>query len=117
MTITPKIRYRYMVKCWRLYFQWENENETRLTANKSDAKKFDSIAEAGEVRDKLIGSRIVRYDMLTGNTEDILELMKDHVERRWIKGENRESEAEDAGTVPDVSDRADEDGQQGRTGA
>ena len=59
----------------------------RFTRNRSDGKKFDTIAAARKVGGKIGGSRIVRMDLLTGDVVDIAEEMKRRVIREW-KGES-----------------------------
>lgn len=88
MTISPKIRYKYMVERGGVYFrcydQMQKYKEVPLfTGDRSDGKKFDSFAEAGEVGRKIGGSCIVRVDMLNGDVVDARELMKAGVIREW----------------------------------
>ena len=95
MKITPKIRYRYMVECSGLYYQGGRENEARLSRNRSDGKKFNSIEEARRTRKKISGSRIVRFDMLTGDVVDVKDLIQGGVERNWTRKEEEDAVSDD----------------------
>jgi len=86
MTITPKIRFKYMVECNGLYFQCVDrmkqpvdsaieDKAWKFSRNKSDGKKFDSINAAREISGEIGGSRIVRVDLLNGDVEDVRKLM------------------------------------------
>lgn len=92
MKITPKLRYRYMVQCSGLYYQGLDRMQSdpengktilKFSRNRSDGKKFDSINAAREVSGKIGGSRIVRVDLLNGDVDDVLELMKEGIVREW----------------------------------
>lgn len=90
MNITPKMRYAYLVACAEGYYQADNiyqqpgePRSFRTSRYKTDGKQFESILEAREISGEIGGSRILRYDRLTMQTEDVRELMRRGPERRW----------------------------------
>lgn len=90
MNITPKMRYAYLVACAEGYYQADNiyqqpgePRSFRTSKYKTDGKQFESILEAREISGEIGGSRILRYDRLTMQTEDVRELMRRGPERRW----------------------------------
>lgn len=92
MKITPNIRYKYMVERGGVYFRGydqlqKNKEVPLFTGNRSDGKKFGSLAEAGEVGRKIGDSCIVRVDMLNGDVVDVRELMKAGASRDWVEVE------------------------------
>ena len=95
MNITAKMKYKYMVEIHGLYYQGaynmpelmdemeDGKDVMRFSRNKSDGKKFDTISAAAAIGGLIGGSRIVRYNMLNGDVEDVRELMKASVQREW----------------------------------
>lgn len=92
MTISPKERFDYMVERDGEYLVGQvfatgtegRKPEWRFSRNKSDGKRFGSIQDAREYSGRIGGGRIVRYDKLTGRVADVLALMKEGTERRWV---------------------------------
>ena len=92
MNITAKMKYKYMVEIHGLYYQGVDRmtqlldggpEQMKFSRNKSVGKKFDTISAAGAIGGLIGGSRIVRYNMLNGDVEDVRELMKASVQREW----------------------------------
>ena len=92
MNITAKMKYKYMVECSGLYYQGADRmtqlldggpERMKFSRNKRDGKKFDTISAAAAICGLIGGSRIVRYNMLNGDVEDVRELMKASVQREW----------------------------------
>ena len=81
MKITPTIRYKYMVERGGVYYKGMDPmrkygDVPQFSGNRSDGKKFDTIAAAREISRDIGGSEIVRVDMLNGDVVDVRELMK-----------------------------------------
>ena len=91
MKVTVKEKYVYIVYNSGMYLQariFEDEDwktQWKLSPYKSDAKRFNSIQEAREYSGKLGGSRIMRYNQLNGQAEDVEALVKIGPKRRWIE--------------------------------
>ena len=87
MKLEQKERYKFIVRNAGLFLQSANrtgENTNyRYSVHKCDAKRFDSVMEARELaRD--VGGAVDRLDVLTLETVDIMELMKENsAGRRW----------------------------------
>lgn len=88
MMITPKMRYAYLIMKDGCFYQGRIENDQgekwyRFSRSKSDGKRFESIQDARELSGKIGGSRIMRYNKLTGALVDVEELIKCPPARRW----------------------------------